>query len=60
MDEVITCKCGNQRWIIGEQGVRCSECYYYLMKGWVIFGKVNLVNKKIDELARLAASNGGE
>ncbi|KKN83559.1 hypothetical protein LCGC14_0297980 [marine sediment metagenome] len=30
MDEVITCKCGNQAWVIGEMGARCSRCNYWI------------------------------
>lgn len=27
MDEVYTCICGNQKWIIAEQSIRCSKCH---------------------------------
>ena len=26
MDEVVTCRCGNQSWVIGTAGIRCSKC----------------------------------
>ncbi len=30
MDEVITCGCANQTWVIGVNGVRCSQCEHWL------------------------------
>ena len=26
MDEVVTCKCGHQAWILGTHGIRCHKC----------------------------------
>jgi len=26
MDECVTCHCGNQSWVIGTSGIRCSKC----------------------------------
>ncbi len=26
MDEVITCNCGSQAWVIGESIIRCDKC----------------------------------
>ena len=36
MDEVITCNCGNQSWIIGTSGTRCSRCGYKLDHNWIL------------------------
>lgn len=33
LDEVIVCKCGNQAWILGTSGARCSECGIWLTNG---------------------------
>jgi hypothetical protein len=33
MDEVITCRCGCQSWVIGNAGIRCPKCNYYLPPG---------------------------
>lgn len=30
MDEVITCKCGYQQWVIGTSGLRCTNCGYWV------------------------------
>jgi hypothetical protein len=27
-EEIITCQCGCQSWIIGETGIRCPSCDY--------------------------------
>jgi len=30
VDEVVTCKCGCQAWVIGTSGTRCSKCGFWL------------------------------
>ena len=30
MDEVITCGCTSQKWVIGTSGVRCADCGFWL------------------------------
>lgn len=47
MDEVITCKCGNQAWVLGVSGVRCSKCGYWLSSNMKITYDVIYANEKI-------------
>ena len=48
MDEVVTCNCGNQDWVIGMSGVRCSRCCRWLKKGLVVVD-VDEVNEWMKE-----------
>ena len=32
MDEVITCTCGSQSWVIGTMGTRCAKCGVWLRR----------------------------
>lgn len=47
MDEVITCVCGCQSWVIGNAGTRCSKCGYRLDVDDIV-AKVGMINDKLD------------
>ncbi len=47
MDEVITCVCGNQSWVIGTIETRCSKCKNVLLPGEVA-AEVIEVNKRFN------------
>lgn len=53
MDEVITCKCGNQAWVIGSY-VRCSKCGYSPIGGIKLSQDVSAIN------AAIAADDSGK
>ncbi len=46
MDEVITCQCGGQYWVLGTSGTRCSQCCGWLAKEAVRYD-VRTVNEQI-------------
>lgn len=48
MDEVITCHCGSQEWIIGTNGTRCAKCGHWLDANDIKVD-VCLVNSKLKQ-----------
>ncbi len=34
MDEVVTCRCGHQAWVLGTHGIRCNKCGLALPLGF--------------------------
>jgi hypothetical protein len=52
MDEVITCTCGNQSWVIGTSGVRCSKCRLFLATGSVV-SNIQEINSRLKELKKI-------
>jgi hypothetical protein len=46
MDEVITCICGNQSWVIGFTGTRCDKCGEKLGAGEVVVN-ITQVNERL-------------
>lgn len=49
MDEVITCYCGCQSWIIGTSGTRCSARHHWLI-GNVVSADVSSINKSLEQI----------
>lgn len=47
MDEVITCICKNQAWVIGTSGTRCSKCGYWLNDGAVV-ANISETNERLE------------
>lgn len=47
MDEVITCNCGGQMWVIGTSGIRCGKCDYWLPKECNLNQAISYVNSLI-------------
>lgn len=46
MDQVITCTCGSQSWVIGYSGTRCCQCGKFLEAGSVT-ADVDAVNSSL-------------
>jgi hypothetical protein len=47
MDEVVTCMCGCQSWVIGKSGIRCSKCSHWIY-GLEINMDITKLNKEIE------------
>ena len=47
MDEVLTCKCGNQNWVIGTTGIRCGKCGFFLDKEDIEIPDIHFINNKL-------------
>jgi hypothetical protein len=52
MDEVITCKCGCQAWVVGTSGTRCNQCGFELWPG-SLHTDVRIINVRINLIKRL-------